>query len=166
MQHPDGDHHPLDEPDEYDPEYEPDLEELAEMEFAARVELIDEWVKQHYRFATERHQEVLLEAVIKDLARRTDILTDDAPGVVGRACARAWRKIAREMTRPCETARTHLPQRLTHLRRAGCRPRERRDGRRRTTSSASSGDDPGGDDGPGESGRRDVATPSIAGWSR
>jgi hypothetical protein len=69
------------------------------------------------------------------------------------------------MTRPCETTQTRRPQRLTHLRRAGCRPRERRDGSRRSTRSSASSDDPGGDPEPGEARLQDVATPSIAGWS-
>jgi hypothetical protein len=147
---------------------EPDLEALWEAEFAARVELIDEWVKQHYRFATEQHREVLLEAVIKELARCDGILTDDATAVVGRACARAWRKIAREMAHPCEVARTRRPQRSVHVRRPTvCRPRERRDGSRRSTRSGASRGDPSDSDGPGGAGdpEREVAS-RVAGWSR
>jgi hypothetical protein len=154
--------------DEYDPEYEPDLEAWAEEDFVTRVEFVDEWVEQRYGFVAGRHREVLQEAAIKALAPRAGVfdgdeeggiwLTDEATAVVDRACVRACRK--------CETARTRLPQRLVPMRRAGCRPRERRDGSRRSTRSASRGDpsdsgDPGGagEDDP------DVAREVVAGWS-
>jgi hypothetical protein len=162
-----------DEPVEYDPEYEPNWEELAEHEFATEVELVEQRLYETYGFAKGQHREVLLEAGIEALARCAGPvsdgnedgglwLTDEAEAELDRALAREWRKISR----PRKTARTRRPQRSIHMRRAGCRPRERRDGSRRTTRTASSGDDPGGGDAGGDAGddHEHVAS-RIAGWS-
>jgi hypothetical protein len=85
-----------------------------------------------------------------------------------KAIAAEWRKITREIRRPCEwepvQMRMRQGWRMSPMRRAGCRPRERRDGRRRKSSSASSGDPD--EPGPGEARLQDVAAPSIARWSR